>query len=173
MSSVYLHNSRTMVPKLLFTVCGSDGAPLDRDDPNAAASVMSAKLGYGNCAGFFASNSIAFSPESTTAAEVGPNGREVDPITGAYRNRVSTELPPMTDAEMEREAEKMFTLFDRMNRNGAINVENPMRAAQQSGRFEELGAQDAAAQLDEDDEEERQALAELAQYKARQKRALA
>lgn len=134
---------------------------------------MSAKLGFGNCAGFFASHSIAFSPDESAAAEIGPDGRDVDPITGAYRTASSTELPPMAEAEMEREAEKMFTLFDRMNRSGVIKVDNPMRAAQQSGRFEEVGARDAAAQLDEEDEEERQALAELAQYKARKQRAVA
>lgn len=135
---------------------------------------MSAKLGFGNCAGFFAANSLPFAPDQNSIVELGADGREVDPITGAYRHAAaSTDPPPMTDEEMEREAEKMFTLFDRMNRTGVIKVENPMQAAQQSGRFEEIGAKEAAAQADEEDEEERQALAEFAKYKARKQRAAA
>ena len=43
----------------------------------------------------------------------------------------------MTDEEKEREAEKLFVLFERMRTLG-VGVENPVRAAQQSGRFEEL-----------------------------------
>ena len=44
----------------------------------------------------------------------------------------------MTDAEKEREAERLFVLFERLRATGVLNVENPLRTAQQTGRFEEL-----------------------------------
>ena len=43
----------------------------------------------------------------------------------------------MTDEEKEREAERLFVLFERMRSLG-VGVENPVRTFQQSGRFEEL-----------------------------------
>jgi len=45
----------------------------------------------------------------------------------------------MTEEEKEREAERLFVLFERMRRLGVMQVENPVRRAQQEGRFEELG----------------------------------
>lgn len=47
------------------------------------------------------------------------------------------DLSEMTDEEKEREAERLFVLFERMRSLG-IGVENPVRTFQQSGRFEEL-----------------------------------
>ena len=47
------------------------------------------------------------------------------------------QISEMTEEEKEIEAEKLFVLFERMRRLG-IGVENPVRAAQQSGKFEEL-----------------------------------
>ena len=41
----------------------------------------------------------------------------------------------MTDEEKEREAEKLFVLFDRLEKTGAIPPEqNPMRKAMQQRR---------------------------------------
>lgn len=64
---------------------------------------------------------------------------DVNPITG---QRVDAEpegpdLSQMTEEEKEREAERLFVLFERMRSLG-VGVENPIRAFQQSGRFEEL-----------------------------------
>jgi Guanine nucleotide exchange factor synembryn len=42
----------------------------------------------------------------------------------------------MTDEEKEREAERLFVLFERMEKLGV--AQNPVRSMQQSGRFEEL-----------------------------------
>jgi hypothetical protein len=47
------------------------------------------------------------------------------------------DIAEMTDEEKEREAERLFVLFERM-RSVGVGVENPVRTAQQSGRFEEL-----------------------------------
>jgi len=46
------------------------------------------------------------------------------------------DMSEMTEEEKEIEAEKLFVLFERMRRLGV--GENPVRAAQQSGKFEEL-----------------------------------
>ena len=62
-------------------------------------------------------------------------------MTGQYLDeaeRAQRELREMTDEEKEREAERLFVLFERMRRLGVVDVENPVRTAQQSGRFEEL-----------------------------------
>lgn len=82
----------------------------------------------------------------------------------------------MTDAEKEREAERLFVLFERMNKNGAISVENPIIAAQQSGKFDDSKKEEEARIMeiqDEEEEEEREALAELARYKERKAKAAA
>ena len=47
------------------------------------------------------------------------------------------DLSEMTEEEKEIEAEKLFVLFERLNKLG-VRVENPVQAAQQSGKFEEL-----------------------------------
>lgn len=76
----------------------------------------------------------------------------------------------MTDEEKEREAEKLFVLFERMQRTGVISAENPVGKAQREGRFEELdsGAKDA----DEEDEKlEREVEKDMEGYKARKKAA--
>ena len=42
----------------------------------------------------------------------------------------------MSDEEKEREMEKLFVLFDRLEKTGAINPEqNPMRKAIQKGQM--------------------------------------
>jgi hypothetical protein len=63
----------------------------------------------------------------------------VNPITGQRLDAESEgpDLSQMTDEEKEREAERLYVLFERMRSLG-IGVENPVRAFQQSGRFEEL-----------------------------------
>ena len=50
----------------------------------------------------------------------------------------TTKSMSMTDEEKEREAEKLFVLFERLNKTGVVSVENPLRTAVQEGRFEEL-----------------------------------
>ena len=47
----------------------------------------------------------------------------------------SEPLPKMTDEEKEREAEKLFVLFDRLERSGAIDPnQNPIRKAIAGGK---------------------------------------
>lgn len=67
--------------------------------------------------------------------ETDSNGVPLNPITGTTR-RPDAPAVDMTDEEKEREAERLFVLFDRLERSG-MGV-NPVRKAMQEGRFEEL-----------------------------------
>lgn len=55
-----------------------------------------------------------------------PSGRPINPITGVVEDE--RVLPEMSDEEKELEAEKLFVLFERLERTGAITPEqNLMR----------------------------------------------
>ena len=47
------------------------------------------------------------------------------------------EMEPMTQEEKEIEAERLFVLFERLERTGVVNVKNPVRTALENGDFEE------------------------------------
>ena len=98
---------------------------------------MSSYVGYGNVAGFLFNKGILSAPPPPAggagAPESTPDGTPINPITGvAQRN---DPAPQMTDEEKEREAEKLFVLFDRLERSGAIDPnQNPIRKAIASGK---------------------------------------
>jgi len=96
-------------------------------------------IGYGHAAGYLMTHKIPMPQDLKTTANENIDEVEINPITG---QRVDAEtpmsIPEMTDAEKEREAERLFVLFERLKATGVMNVENPLRSAQQSGRFEEL-----------------------------------
>ena len=52
------------------------------------------------------------------------------------------EMPEMTQEEKEREAERLFVLFERLKKTGVVNVRNPVEEAYRSGRIEELSDSD-------------------------------
>lgn len=68
-------------------------------------------VGFGNAAGYLSSKGIQISQQDLETDAAGP---EVNPITG---QRIDAEpdvpLPDMTDEEKEREAERLFVLFER------------------------------------------------------------
>lgn len=154
------------------------------------ASKLVAAIGYGNASGFLQSMNMLIPPGATAATEeadkegiddiLGSNSslssseRAINPITGAYEQPSSSNEPAMTDEEKEREAEKLFVLFDRMNRNGAMSVVNPVKEAQASGKLmttvEEEEMERKRLQ-EEEGEDERQALAEMQRYKERKNKA--
>lgn len=43
-----------------------------------------------------------------------------------------------TDEEKEREAERLFVLFERLKKNGVIKVNNPVEVWQQEGKFDQM-----------------------------------
>ncbi|KAI9708616.1 MAG: hypothetical protein M1820_003834 [Bogoriella megaspora] len=99
-------------------------------------------VGYGFASGFLLSHNIAM-PETASdafsSAEAN-GGPAINPITG---QRLDMEEPhdtgpEMTQEEKEREAEKLFVLFERLKKTGIVDVKNPVEQAVDEGRFEEL-----------------------------------
>ncbi|ORY93778.1 guanine nucleotide exchange factor [Syncephalastrum racemosum] len=131
MTSTLLPQTREAVSDLLFVLCNEDAAE------------FSHQVGYGNAIGFLVNRGISIEPpngEGETPAE------DVNPITGQYRaNEVDQgpSLADMTMEEKEREAERLFVLFERLKKTGVIDVENPVATAMREGRFEELDDEDS------------------------------
>lgn len=77
----------------------------------------------------------------------------IDPITGARARPVhaahDSKFVEMTDEEKEREAERLFVMFERMQKTGVMSAENPVAKAQREGRLEELDDGDQGAEEDE------------------------
>ena len=101
------------------------------------ANSLASYVGYGNVAGFLFNKGIMSAPPRNSSSG-GPittaSGAYIDPITGVIKE----EQPPidMTDEEKEREAEKLFVLFDRLERSGALPPsQNPIRKAVAEGKL--------------------------------------
>ncbi|KAK6340917.1 hypothetical protein TWF696_009230 [Orbilia brochopaga] len=136
-SSPTATNTRTLLLTLLFTLSDSHPGKFIRN------------VGYGHASGYLMMRGIPVPPDVLSEAGNGATdaaGRQINPITGQYlddEQRAAEAaglegLEGMTDEEKEREAERLFVLFERLNRTGVVNVENPLRQAVQEGRFEEL-----------------------------------
>lgn len=73
-------------------------------------------VGYGYASGFLFQNNIPV-PQNATggdSSEDASGSRAVNPITGQFLDReTGPEVPEMTDEEKEREAERLFVLFER------------------------------------------------------------
>ena len=98
--------------------------------------MLSAQVGYGNVAGFLFNKGVMTAPpQSSNASLVTPSGDAINPITGTLQ----TEKPSnddMSDEEREREAEKLFVLFDRLEKSGALPPnQNPIRKAAAEGKL--------------------------------------
>ena len=102
-------------------------------------STLASYVGYGNVAGYLFNKGLmapppANPPSPETAADA-PEGN-INPITGM---RIDPEqrsaMDDMTDEEKEREAERLFVLFDRLEKTG-VGVQNPFRKAFQEGKLQ-------------------------------------
>ncbi|KAI9507180.1 guanine nucleotide exchange factor, partial [Russula earlei] len=118
LTSVYHPRLNVTSGELLYAVCDHD------------ATVLISQVGYGNVAGFLFNKGIVTGPPSSGEAPgpADPSGPQINPITGA----IEEERPEieMTEEEREREAERLFVLFDRLERTGAVPPEaNPVRRA--------------------------------------------
>ncbi|KAF7301128.1 hypothetical protein MIND_00677000 [Mycena indigotica] len=124
LGSVYHARLKDSVGEMLYAMCDSD------------VSTMSTLLGYGNVAGFLFNKGIMTAPPpststspSTAAALAAASSPSINPITGTT-NAPREPEPEMTQEEKEREMEKLFVLFDRLERTGALPKEqNPIRKA--------------------------------------------
>lgn len=163
MSSVTLSRPARASGELLLSLCNGD------------ARQMTEAIGYGPCAGFLMNTGLASALPSGVSATADSNGRSIDPITGEYEpteeEKAMDEISRMTEEEKEAEAERLFVLFDRMNKTGVMQVRHPMAAAQESGRFQELDAKtehEERERLEKEDEEaEREVQREMAAHKKR------
>ncbi|KAL1752583.1 guanine nucleotide exchange factor [Schizophyllum commune] len=125
LSSVYHPMLKDAVGELFFVVSDSD------------PSIMSSLFGYGHVAGYLFNKGImsAPPPPSDSGAASSVPGASINPITGSVQERRPPE-PEMTEEEKEAEMEKLFVLFDRLERTGAMPKEqNPIRKAIQEGKM--------------------------------------
>ncbi|KAK5127690.1 hypothetical protein LTR08_004335 [Meristemomyces frigidus] len=103
-------------------------------------------IGYGFASGFLMSHNIqipanAAEASSTTSEDHPRSGADINPVTGqrlSAEDQVTPDSQEMTEEEKEREAEKLFVLFERLKATGVMDVKNPVQQAVDEGRFEEL-----------------------------------
>jgi hypothetical protein len=119
---------REIIPALMFELSDQDPKKFIEN------------IGYGFAAGFLASHNIAM-PESAKQtmrpAKNGKHDHAINPITGQRLDKEpEDEGPPMTTVEKEREAERLFVLFERLNATGVVNVQNPVLRAMNDGKLE-------------------------------------
>lgn len=131
---------------------------LSQEDP----AIFVQNVGFGFAAGFLHNHNIPMpSNMSSDGHRQGfgsdPSRQSVNFVTGQnLADEPQVQLPEMTEDEKMREAEKLFVLFERfvgrqmvgcpigmltwsrLKATGVVDVENPVREAVQSGRFEEL-----------------------------------
>ena len=154
-----LHMSNTSMFPEVREVIMSMFFELSEKDPSRFVH----NVGFGNAAGYLSNQGIEISQKDLGNA-IG--GGDVNPITGQrVEDESQSELPEMTQEEKEREAERLFVLFERSALNpsstfimllltlfcrlkatGVVDVENPVTQAAREGRIEELP--------DSDDDEE-------------------
>lgn len=134
---------RESVSSLLFELSDADATTFVRN------------VGYGFASGYLMTHNIPMpshtlnnnnnASDSGAAEDLGEkvtttvDGQEINPITGQRRDmEPRDEGPEMTDEEKEREAEKLFVLFERLKATGVVEVVNPVETAVREGRFEEV-----------------------------------
>ena len=97
---------------------------------------MSSQIGYGNAAGYLFNRGILSAPPPALTTRSGAT-EVLDPSINPITGMVQHEAPPgpeMTDEEKEREAEKLFVLFERMEK--ITGMENPIKKAFHEGKLE-------------------------------------
>ncbi|KAJ3119797.1 hypothetical protein HK098_005130 [Nowakowskiella sp. JEL0407] len=124
MTSISLNTLKETVSELIFTLCDED------------ASKLIQYVGYGNCAGFLFQRGLLPQNTPTTSSSGMPatmgsmstsDKRQINPITGEYvpDREEESEWDKMTEEEKEREAERLFVLFEKLNKTGVIKVGMP------------------------------------------------
>ncbi|KAF9895360.1 hypothetical protein FE257_000264 [Aspergillus nanangensis] len=113
LSSAPFSHIKTTVSELLFVLSGRNAEQLTRN------------IGYGYSSGILATRGINQTGGETFVPE--EHDPEINLITGQRWDAEGQDTgPPMSQEEREREAERLFVLFERARANGILNVENPM-----------------------------------------------
>lgn len=115
-SCILRNSTNALTPQLRDTISHFLFEMSDRD-----AHKFVDNVGYGFASGFLFQNNIPVPQNATGGGEddqgVGSgssSARPVNPITGQYVDReTAPDVPEMTDEEKEREAERLFVLFER------------------------------------------------------------
>lgn len=134
LSTMPYRNLKIAISELMFVLSGKNAESLTKN------------IGYGFAAGLLASRGMDIPKSAGEAFSTNPEGLdpEVNPITGQKWDKEKEDTgPPMTQEEKEREAERLFVLFERAKANGILGVENPVTQALQEGRLEELPDSDS------------------------------
>lgn len=103
LSTTHFANLKVTISELMFVLSGKDAEKLTKN------------IGYGFAAGFLAARGIEM-PQSATEASSAKDGPDTarNPITGQrWAAEPQDTGPPMTMEEKEREAERLFVLFER------------------------------------------------------------
>jgi len=95
-------------------------------------------VGYGYAAGYLMTHKIPI-PENAQQSSSTEGEVPVNPVTGQRLDKEpDVEMPEMTQEEKEREAERLYVLFERLKATGVVDVKNPVEQAKEEGRFEEV-----------------------------------
>ncbi|KAG1186627.1 hypothetical protein G6F36_006028 [Rhizopus arrhizus] len=122
----------TMLPQTQAAVCETYFILCDEDANN-----FTKQVGYGNAIGYLVNKGIPVELPNDEQQQADEN---INPITGQYISAedAGPSLADMTDEEKEREAEKLFVLFERLKKTGVVDVENPITKAKREGKFEHI-----------------------------------
>ncbi|ROW07825.1 hypothetical protein VMCG_03564 [Cytospora schulzeri] len=144
LASRFLRNSTNAVaPQLRDAISHTLFEMSDKD-----ASLFVENVGYGYASGFLFQNNIPV-PNNAAGDDGGDSDRPVNPVTGQFLDQeTGPELPEMTEEEKEREAERLFVLFERLKKTGIIDVQNPVEQFMREGRFQDIKDEDRVEELD-------------------------
>ncbi|KAJ4481036.1 guanine nucleotide exchange factor [Lentinula aciculospora] len=110
LGSVYHPKLNASVGEMLYAACDCD------------PSILSSLVGYGHVAGFLFNKGIMSAPPPPSS-DPHSSQRVVNPITGTYdtmpQGGINNSIAEMTEEEKEIEMDKLFVLFDRLDRSGA------------------------------------------------------
>ena len=193
LSSIFLPNTAHGVGEFLFNLCNRDPVLFCTEigygnasgflqnigqlipPPQMPTTRMDRQHASSSSAGTTSTSPRFTEVRSNGSDRVGspkPAGRLVNPITGAYEQPSSSPAIEMTSEEKLLEAERLYTLFDRMAKTGVMEVENPVNKARSEGKFVETSdeAEEELRRLKEQEEkDEKEAEEEMRRWKERGK----
>jgi hypothetical protein len=142
------------LPSRLLRMSTSSDLPMLRDNISSLLFELSDKdaskfvenIGYGYASGYLMNHRIPIPAGPIPAARASdtaqfPVDKAFNPVTGQHlsaEDQTAAQALEMTEEEKEREAERLFVLFERLKATGVINVTNPVEHAISEGRFEEV-----------------------------------